>query len=300
VILVTGATGNIGSELVAALAQAGEYVRALTRDGKAVTGAESVTGDLNKPESLRDALSGVRGMFLLPGYEGMTETLAVAREAGVEHVVLLSGNSAASGDLSNAVSRYMIESETAVRESGLAWTIVRPFGFMSNTLQWIPQLRAGDVVRAPFADVPIAMIDPYDIAAAAAVAFTSPGHEGEVYAVTGPEALRPQDRVRVLGAVLDRELEFQAQPDDEARAEMSAAMPSAYVDAFFSFYADGTLDESTPLPTIAGLTGRAPRTFERWVRTHVRAFADLLISLPSCARLRGGVPERIRTWRTCG
>jgi uncharacterized protein YbjT (DUF2867 family) len=272
VILVTGATGNIGSELVTALAEAGEQVRALSRDGKAVTGAEPAAGDLNKPDSLRNALSGVRGMFLLPGYEGMTETLAVAREAGVEHVVLLSGNSAGSADLSNAVSRYMIESETAVRESGLAWTIVRPFGFMSNTLQWVPQLRAGDVVRAPFADVRIAMIDPYDIAAAAAVALTSPGHESQVYAVTGPESLRPQDRVRVLGAVLDRGLELQAQPDDEARAEMSAAMPSAYVDAFFSFYVDGTLDESTPLPTIAELTGRAPRNFERWVRTHVSAF----------------------------
>jgi uncharacterized protein YbjT (DUF2867 family) len=264
VILVTGATGNIGSELVTALAEAGEQVRALSRDGRAVTGAEPAAGDLNKPDSLRNALSGVRGMFLLPGYEGMTETLAVAREAGMEHVVLLSGNSAGSGDLSNAVSRYMIESETAVRESGLAWTIVRPFGFMSNTLEWVPQLRAGDVVRAPFADV--------RIAAAAAVALTSPGHESQVYAVTGPESLRPQDRVRVLGAVLDRELEFQAQPDDEARAEMSAAMPSAYVDAFFSFYVDGTLDESTPLPTIAELTGRAPRNFERWVRTHVSAF----------------------------
>jgi len=272
VILVTGATGNIGGELVAALSSAGEQVRALTRDGKAVTGAEPVAGDLNKPESLRDALSGVHGMFLLPGYTGMTQTLAGAREAGVEHVVLLSGNSAGSGDLSNAVSRYMIESETAVRESGLAWTIVRPFGFMSNTLQWLPQLRAGDVVRAPFADVPIALIDPYDIAAAVAVALTSPGHEGQVYAVTGPESMRPADRVRVLGEVLDRKLEFQAQPDEEARAEMSAAMPSAYVDAFFSFYADGTLDESTPLPAIAELTGRAPRTFERWVRTHVSAF----------------------------
>ena len=94
---------------------------------------QQVTGDLNKPESMRAALTGVRAMFLYPGYQDMAGTLAEARQAGVRHVVLLSGSSAASGDMSNAVSRYMIESETAVRQSGLAWTMVRSFGFMSNT-----------------------------------------------------------------------------------------------------------------------------------------------------------------------
>jgi uncharacterized protein YbjT (DUF2867 family) len=268
VILVTGATGNIGSELVRALAQAGEEVRAVSRDGAGQglpAGVEQVAGDLNKPESMRDALAGVRGMFLLPGYEGMAQTLAEARESGVEQVALLSGNSAGSGDTSNAVSAYMIESETTVRESGLGWTILRPFGFMSNTLQWIPQLQAGDVVRAPFAGVPVAMIDPYDIAAVAALALTSAGHVAHVYHLTGPEPLRPADRVRILGRVLHRNVE-------EARAEMSAAMPKAYVDAFFSFNVDGTLDESGPLPTVSDLTGRPARTFEQWSRERAAAF----------------------------
>ena len=273
-ILVTGATGNIGGELVRALAQAGGQVRALTRDGdsRLPAGVEQVAGDLNKPESMRDALFGVRGMFLLPGYQGMAQTLAEARQAGVKRVALLSGNSAGSGDTSNAVSAYMIESETMVKESGLAWTILRPFGFMSNTLQWIPQLQAGEVIRAPFAGVPVAMIDPYDIAAVAALALTSAGHEGHAYHLTGPEPLRPADRVRILGTALGRNLEFQAQSDEEARAEMAAAMPAAYVDAFFSFYVDGTLDESGPLPTVADLTGRPARTFEQWSRAHVAAF----------------------------
>jgi uncharacterized protein YbjT (DUF2867 family) len=274
-ILVTGATGNIGGELVRALAHAGGQVRALIRDGESrdlPAGVEQVAGDLNDPESMRTALAGVRGMFLLPGYQGMAQTLAEARKAGVEHVTLLSGNSAGSGDTSNAVSAYMIESETTVKDSGLAWTILRPFGFMSNTLQWIPQLRAGDLVRAPFAGVPIAMIDPSDIAAVAALALSSAGHAGNVYHLTGPEPLRPADRVRILGAARGRELRFVAQSDDEARAEMSAAMPAKYVDAFFSFYVDGTLDESGPLPTVAGLTGRPPRTFEQWAQAHAAAF----------------------------
>jgi uncharacterized protein YbjT (DUF2867 family) len=144
---------------------------------------------------------------------------------------------------------------------------------MSNTLQWVPQLKAGDVVTAPFAGVRQAVTDPADIAAVAALALTTEGHAGETYTVTGPESLLPADRVRILGTVLGRNLELRPQPDDEARAEMSAAMPETYVDAFFSFYADGTLDESTPLGTVADLTGRPPRTFEQWARAHASAFA---------------------------
>jgi uncharacterized protein YbjT (DUF2867 family) len=274
-ILVTGAAGNVGGELVRALTGAGQPVRALTRAGREQefpAGAEPVTGDLNQPESMRPALTGADTMFLYPGYQDMGGTLAEARRAGVRRVVLLSGSSAASGDTSNAVSRYMIESEEAVRSSGLAWTMVRAFGFMSNTLQWVPQLRAGDLVRAPFAAVPIAMIDPFDIAAVAAAALTAAGHDGRVYTVSGPRALRPADRVRVLGEVLGRDLRFEAQPDDEARAEMSAAMPAAYVDAFFDFYVKGTLDESQPRPDVDEVTGRPPRTFRQWAQAHVADF----------------------------
>lgn len=273
--LVTGATGNIGGELVRALADSGEQVRALTRGGASNSlpdGSTQVAGDLNDPDSLRPALAGVRAMFLLPGYQDAARTLAYARDAKVGHVVMLSGNSAGSGDTSNAVSAYMIEAETILKDSGIPWTIIRPYGFMSNTLQWIPQLAHGDQVTAPFANVAIAMIDPYDIAAVAAQALTEPGHEGQIYQVTGPEPLRPADRVRILGTVLNRDLTFRPQPDDEARAEMSAAMPQKYVDAFFSFYVDGTLDESTPLPTVAELTGRPPRTFEQWAKAHASAF----------------------------
>jgi uncharacterized protein YbjT (DUF2867 family) len=275
-ILVTGASGNVGGELVRALAAMGAPVRALTRDDTPRSfppGVQQVVGDLNKPESMRPALDGAEAVFLYPGYQDMAGTLAEARQAGVARVVMLSGSSAASGDMSNAVSRYMIESEAAVRDSGLTWTMVRSFGFMSNTLQWVPQLRAGDLVRAPFAGVAVAVIDPFDIAAVAAAALTSPAHQGRVYTVSGPEALRPADRARILGQVLGRDLRFEGQPDDEARAEMSASMPAAYVDAFFDFYVTGTLDESRPQPDVRDVTGRDPRTFRQWAHAHAAAFA---------------------------
>jgi uncharacterized protein YbjT (DUF2867 family) len=273
--LVTGATGNVGAEVVSALAAADQEVRALVRSERAPglpPGVEAVAGDLNRPESLAEALAGVRGVFLLPGYEDMQGLLAEVRRAGAERVVLLSGSSAASGDTRNAVSAYMIRSEDAVRESGVPSTILRPFGFMSNALRWRDQLTAGDVVREPFANVAVAMIDPYDLAAVAAAALLSDGHEGRSYVLSGPQALLPAERVRILGAVLGRDLRLEALSDDEARAEMTAQMPVEYVDAFFDFYVDGALDESQVQPTVQEVLGRDPRSFEQWAAAHADAF----------------------------
>ena len=192
--------------------------------------------------------------------------------AGVAHVVLLSGSSVVASDLNNAISRYMIRSEAAVRESGLPWTFLQPSSFMSNTFQWVSQLRASDVVRAPFPRVRVAMIDPYDIAAVAATVLSSQGHAGQSYRLTGPESLLPADRVHILAKVLGRELRFEGQSDAEARAEMNSTMPAEYVDAFLSFFAEGKLDESHVLPTVQEVTGRPPRTFEQWARAHADAF----------------------------
>jgi uncharacterized protein YbjT (DUF2867 family) len=275
-ILVTGASGNVGSELVRTLAAKGAKVRGLTRassTGQALPdGVQAVGGDLNEPESLDPALDGAAGLFLLPGYGDMPGILARARRAGVKHVVQLSGMSADSTDMDNAITRYMAESERAVREGGIDWTIVRPAAFMTNALRWLPQLRAGDVLRLPFATVRSAAIDPADIAEVAAMALITRHHEGRVYSVSGPESLTPADQVAVLGRALGRDLRFEAQPDEEARAEMTGSMPARYVDAFFRFYVDGTLDESKVLPTVQAVTGRPPRTFAQWAADHAGDF----------------------------
>ena len=120
----------------------------------------------------------------------------------------------------------------------------------------------GDTVRLPFAGVPIATIDPADVAEVAAAALTTNRHEGRSYRLSGPDSLLPAEQVAIVAAATGRDLRFEAQPDDEARAEMTAAMPVEYVDAFFSFFADGTVDESTVLPTVQDILGRPPRRFE--------------------------------------
>jgi uncharacterized protein YbjT (DUF2867 family) len=275
VILVTGATGNAGGAVVRALASAGEQVRALVRDADRAllpAGVDAVVGDLNEPETLAPHLEGVTAAFLLSGYGGLEETLANMRRAAVERVVLLSSSAAPSGDLTNAVARYHIISERAVHESGLGWTFLQPNSFMTNTLQWLPQLRQGDVIRAPFPDVRVATIDPDDIGAVAAAALTSEAHEGRAYRLSGPESLLPADRVAILGDVLGRALRFEGQSNEEARAEMSEAMPAEYVDAFFRFFVDGDVDESAVLPTVQEVTERPPRSFESWARAHADAF----------------------------
>jgi uncharacterized protein YbjT (DUF2867 family) len=274
-ILVSGATGNVGGALVRTLVEAGEEVRALTRSADHASlpaGVEPVTGDLNHPATLSAALVDVRGVFLLAGYENMPGLLAAIRGAGVRRVALLSSGCVADGDMSNAVVRYNALSEAAVRESGVAWTILRPSGFMSNALRWRPQLQAGDVVRVPFADVPIAAIDPRDLAAVAARVLTAEGHEGHSYMLTGPEPLLPADQVAVLAEVLGRDLRLEAQANEEARAEMSAVMAPEYVDAMFSFFVDGTFDDSKVRPTVQEILGREPRTFEQWATAHADAF----------------------------
>jgi uncharacterized protein YbjT (DUF2867 family) len=161
--LVTGATGNVGRELVDALVARGAGVRAVVRDPARAgmpDGAEPVTADLESPESLTTALGGIDGVFLLGGWNDMPEILRRVRQAGVERVVLLSSRCVIGGRADNPITRMWLDSEAAVRDSGAAWTVLRPSGFQSNALRWLPQLRGADVVRAPWPDVPIAAIDP--------------------------------------------------------------------------------------------------------------------------------------------
>jgi uncharacterized protein YbjT (DUF2867 family) len=275
VILVTGATGNAGGGAVNGLLELGANVRGLVRDGsesKLPDGVEPAVGDLNDPETLRRPLEGVSAVFLLSGYDGIDESLALMRHAGVERVVLLSSSAAPTGNLENAVARYHILSERAVRESGLPWTFLQPNSLMSNAFRWLSQLRDGDVIRAPFAAVAISTIHPDDLGAVAARALTTADHEGTTYRLSGPQALLPAEQVAILAEFSGRDLRFEAQPDDDARAEMEQAMPKEYVDAFFEFFVDGAIDETTVHPTVKKVTGWDPRTFDQWAEANASAF----------------------------
>ena len=273
-ILVTAATGNVGSHLVSALRSQGEPVRALVRglQQPLPEGVELAVGDLEDTQSVARAMRDCQGLFLLAGYGDVPGLLSAAAREGVGRIVLLSGGGAVATNTDNVISQYQLRSERAVSGSGLSWTILRPFAFMSNALRWTEQLRRGDVVTVPFPNVANATIDPYDIAQVAAVALSAEGHAGQIYRLSGPQALRPADQVGVLGGLLGRDLLVDGQSDERARTEMEATMPHEYVDAFFSFYVDGSLDESRVLPTVEQVSGKPPQTFAQWAQRHLDAF----------------------------
>jgi uncharacterized protein YbjT (DUF2867 family) len=273
-ILVTGATGNVGNELVHTLHAQGVSVRALARnpDGRALPASVDVaTADLEAPATVAPALAGISKVFLLGGF-ATSELLRRARDAGVEHVVLLTSRCVIGGSPDNAITRMWLDAEAAVQDSGVPWTILRPSGFHANALRWLPHLRRGDVVRAPWPDVRIATIDPADIAAVAATVLTGAGHEHTAPTLSGPQPLTPGEQVTTLARVLQRPLRYEPLSDDEARAQMEADTPSEVIDALFRFFTDGEFNDSLVVDSVHEITGHQPRTFEQWAKDHTRAF----------------------------
>jgi uncharacterized protein YbjT (DUF2867 family) len=271
-ILVTGATGNIGTATITALRETGAPVRAVSRSEQDwPAGVEGVVGDLGDP-SIAAAAEGVEAAFLLAGYGGEAALLEALRATGARRVVLLSSSSAPSGAMHNAVARYHLLSEQAVARSGLGWTYLRPNSFYANALRWLPQLRAGDVVRGPFGSVPIAAVDPADVAAVAALALTTGDHAGQAYRLSGPQALRPAEQVEILGAAIGRDLRWEGWSDEQSRTELEAQMPAEYAAAFVEFFVDGIVDETTVQPTVPELLGRPAATFGSWAAANADAF----------------------------
>lgn len=280
-IVVTGATGNVGIEVVTVLARSGLPARAVVRNRATVAermpaGVEVVQGDLELPESLTPALRGADAVFLLGGFSDMPGLLARVADAGVGHVVLLTSRCVIGGQPDNAITRMWLDSEAAVRASGVPWTFLHPSSYMSNALRWLPQLREGDVVRQPWGDVAVAAIDPADIAAVAATVLADPlAHAGRAHELSGPEPLTPGEQVAVLAQALGRPLRYEAVPDEQARAEMAGTTPPPFIDAFFRFYSEGEFDDARVVGTVQELTGRAPRRFADWARDHVDAFTPI-------------------------
>jgi uncharacterized protein YbjT (DUF2867 family) len=276
VILVTGATGNVGNALVHALAAGDEAVRALARNpdrARFPSTVDVVSADLETPESVIPALVGIRKVFLLGGFV-TTDLVRRVRESAVDHIALLTSRCVVGGNPDNAITRMWLDAEAAVRDSGVAWTILRPSGFHSNALRWRPQLQAGDVLRAPWPAVRIASIDPADIAAVAATVLTRPGYEGTAPALSGPQPLTPSEQVGTLARVLGRPLRYEPMTDEEARSQMEADTPASIIDAFFRFFTGGEFDDAGVVDSVQEITAQHPRTFEQWAHDHAHAFMN--------------------------
>jgi uncharacterized protein YbjT (DUF2867 family) len=272
-ILVTGATGNVGREVVQELLRDGRSVRVLTRNPTRVSlppDVEVASGDLSASDGLKALLDGIRDLFLIR-VPGSDPFLQMARQCGVERVVFLS-SSAIDSPTENAIGRSHRHTEELIRQSGLKWTFVRPGAFMSNSLQWSGSIRSEGVVRAPFGDVATAPIDPRDIASVAATALTSAGHDGQIYTLTGPEALTPREQVRILSTVLGSEIRFEDVPAALAEAHMKRVAPPEIVDALFALMRDQAKRPAQILDTAPQVTGVPAHTFAQWAADHAGLF----------------------------
>jgi uncharacterized protein YbjT (DUF2867 family) len=275
-ILVTGATGTVGREVVRLLHTSGSKVRALSRNpekGNFPAGVEAAAGDLTKPETLSAALEGVEKVFwVLPsvGQPADSSFPLIARQHGVRHIVLLSAFAIDFGP-ENAIARHHMNAEQAVRESGADWTFLRPGAFMTNALQWVESIRTQGMVHVPFGDISSSPVDSRDIAAVAEKALSTDRHVGKIYSLTGPELMTPRQQVRILGEALGRDLGFETIPDGIARENMLRHMPAEIVDAIIDLNKRGQ-DYSTVLPTVEDVTGRSPLGFKQWSIDHIEAF----------------------------
>ncbi|MFF3505758.1 SDR family oxidoreductase [Streptomyces sp. NPDC003247] len=286
-ILVTGATGNVGGKVLSLLRAGGHKVRALTRDpGRAALPAgpdlEVVAADLGRPRTLPPALDGVQKVFLMSlGANKATHDahlVAAAREAGVEHIVQLStlGVEMAEDPKTNPLGHWHRIAEQALWDSGVPWTVLRPNGFMNMNLGWAASIKAEGVARGPLADVPEAIVDPRDIAETAARALTEEGHEGKVYELTGPEALTGRQQLAVLGSLLGRELRFETVPLAAHREMLLRHFSEETVNGVITTLEEA-IEHGSELhgrlsPDVHRVLGRAPRSFTDWARDHLHFY----------------------------
>jgi uncharacterized protein YbjT (DUF2867 family) len=282
-ILVTGSTGNVGSHLVPALRERGLPVKGLVHSPHKVerlraSGAEAVVGEFEDPGSLEDAFSGVNRVFMLtptalkqPEWE--QSIIAAARGAGASAVVKLSVVGA-DPDSELLMCRNHGRSESALRESGIPWTVLRCNEFMQNFLLSASTISAeGKVYGTGVGSTGVAMVDARDIASVAATVLADQSHEGSTHLLTGAEAVSFEQAARQLSAGLGTDVSYVELPAEGYRSALvDEGTPEWYADALAELYAaygGGLADQVTP--AVRDVTGSEPRSVEDFARDHAQA-----------------------------
>jgi uncharacterized protein YbjT (DUF2867 family) len=277
-ILVIGATGTVGKELVQQLLEADQPVRVFTRDARKVAHldqrVECAVGDLTKPETLAAGMHGVERIFLVT-FETQQDinVLEAAKRAGVKQVVKLSTLEARDHILQ--VGKWHYEREELIRASGLAWTFLRPGMFMTNTIEWwAAGIKQQGTVYFPGRTGKVAPVDPHDVASVATVALTQSGHTGKAYELTGPELLSVGEMVQIIAHVLGKPVTYVDIPPLAAKVWMlKSGMDKTLAAAFTEMLAALRNNKGAQrTDTVEQVTGQPPRTFEAWCREHIDAF----------------------------
>lgn len=275
--LVTGATGNIGSEVTRRLLARGDRPCVFVRDAKkarALFGnrVEVRVGDLaGSRAALSAALAGIDAVFLLssgPRLAVWDRAFALAaRAAGVKHLVKLS-----TLDVSTGVGTgpWHARGETAVRESGLSFTFIRSAAFMSNALSWADSIASEGVLRSSTGEGKIAFIHPDDIAEVVTSALTTREYAGESLVITGPEALSYGEMATRIGATLGKTVRFEPISDEEAQTAVGRGPYAAALVDIWRAIREGRM--ALVNGGVERVLGRRPLSFDRWVEQHADAF----------------------------
>jgi uncharacterized protein YbjT (DUF2867 family) len=276
-ILVTGATGTVGRQVVTQLSERGVPVRAVTRDPSSAglpAGVEVVRGDLAEPASLDPHLAGADSVFLVWPFTspelaaGLGARVVEILARHVTRVVYLSAQAAA-----GRPDSFWATMERLIEDSGVAWTFLRPTGFAANTLMWADQIRGQGAVRWPYGAATRSLVHEYDLAAVAVRALTEDRHAGQRYLLTGPEAITQADQVRIIGEVTGRAVRWEEPPPGEARRQLLAAWGDpGFVDSALATWA-GMVTQPEPVTrTVEEITGAPARTFRQWAADHASDF----------------------------
>jgi uncharacterized protein YbjT (DUF2867 family) len=284
VILVTGATGKVGQEVVHQLAAADVPVRALVRDATRAShirlpGVEVAVGDLSKPETLDAALAGVDRVFLLsppdPDQVRLQGNLIdAARRAGARHVVKVSV--AGGPDSGTQIGRWHWATEKQLEVSGLAFTFLRPTSYMQQLLMFAPAVAATGLLQLSMGTGAVAVVDTRDVAAIAVCALTQDGHERKIYDLTGPEALTFDEMAEELSRATAKPISYVHVPPDYARKQlMGMGVPRWLIEdmlvlsaSFREGYGAGVS------PTVSDLTKRPARSFGEFARDYAPVFRE--------------------------
>ncbi len=280
-IFVTGATGNVGSQVVQQLVACGVTPRVAVRSmNKAESlkkaGAEPVEMDLDRPETIQPAFAGVDKVFLVsPFVPNMVELTAIlidaAKRANVQQIVRLS----ALAQPGIALSKWHGEMENAIASEGIPYTFLRPNGFMQNFVTAMADtIKADNAFYLNAGDGKVSFVDTRDIASVAVAALTTSGHEGQSYTITGSEALSHTQFAAILSQVLGRTINYVDVPEDTVRQGMQGAgMPEPTVNALLELYASYKAGQAaTVSPAIEQVTGKQPISFEQFVQDYAEVW----------------------------
>jgi uncharacterized protein YbjT (DUF2867 family) len=279
-ILVTGATGNVGREVVNLLLSGGEKVVAVTRNpAKAALpdGAHVVGGDPSRPQTLTPALRGVDAVFISPRALGdaTAELLKLAAEQGAQRVVLLSAVTVQDGGGEKRFADAFKAVEDAARASGLPWTILRSAEYASNNLMWAPQIRSTGKVKGAYGDAANSTIHERDIAAVSALALVDAAHAGHTYVLTGPQSLTQRDKVRIIGEAIGREVLWEEiSPKLVREAMLAQGLPVEIPDRLLGYLASRVGQPGPSSTDVEQVLGRPALTFAQWAAEHAAAFRN--------------------------